>query len=323
MGQSNNSVTNKGSRVKVPDRAAESDLRRQNLYLTALQETALGLVGRLDLNDLLQTILARAGALVDTKNGYVFLLDPETNEMVLRVGVGEYENFVGTHAAARLALTGKLWNPANPWSLTTIISWRERLADPTRDVLRAVVGIPLKSKEQVVGILGLAYLEADKQFGPAEVDLLDRFAALASVALDNARLYESAQRELAQRHATESRLAYERDLLQALMDNSPDLIFFKDRESRFVRSNNAHLRNLGATSMDQVFGKTDLDFHVDAPAQAFMEDEKRILETGTPIRNQVESNPEPDGTDATFLPPKCPGATLKAISLAQWALHTI
>lgn len=287
-------------------RQAELDLRRQNLYLTALQETALGLVGRLDLNDLLQTILERAGELVGTKNGYVFLLDPETNEMVMRVGVGEYENFVGTRARPGVALAGKVWETGAAVVVDDYRSWSERIADPSRDVLRAVVGVPLTSGEQVVGILGLAHLEPQRRFGPEEMDLLTRFAALASVALDNARLYEAAQRELAQRRATEDRLAYERDLLQALMDNIPDLIFFKDRESRFVRSNKAHLKNLGASHMDQVFGKTDLDFHADSAAHAFIEDEKRILETGVPIRNQIESNPAPDGTLRYFSTSKEP-----------------
>src|SRR5581483_7722729 len=76
----------------------EETLRRQNQYLAALQETALGLVSRLELNELLQDIVSRAGALVGTNNGYVFLLNPETDEMTMRVGVGVYENFVGTRA---------------------------------------------------------------------------------------------------------------------------------------------------------------------------------------------------------------------------------
>src|SRR5207253_4699591 len=112
--------------------------------------------------------------------------------------------------------------------------------------------------------------------------------------------------ELEQRHRAEAEFAEDRDLLQALMDNIPDLIFFKDRESRFVRSNAAHLKNLGATQMDQVFGKTDLDFHVDAPAHEFMQDEKAILETGVSILNKVESNPAKDGTARYFSTSKVP-----------------
>lgn len=303
-------------RVQIQERErAEALLRQQNIYFTALHDTAFALVGRLNLNELLEAILTRAGALVGTENGYVFLLDPETNEMVMRVGVGAYQEFIGTKAVAGVALAGTVWQTGEAVAVDDYRNWSGRLADPTRNVLRAVVGVPLKrggeasgdsSREQVIGVLGLAHLEPDKRFNADEMDVLSRFAALAAIALDNAQLYESAQRELAQRRAADSKLAYERDLLQALMDNIPDLIFFKDRESRFVRSNAAHLKNLGAVSMDDVFGKTDLDFHGDASAHHFMDDEKTIIETGASILNQVESNPTVDGTLRYFSTSKVP-----------------
>lgn len=285
---------------------AEETLRAQNDYFAALNETALALVGRLNLNELLADILTRAGELVGTRNGYVFLLNPETGEMDMRVGVGAYQDFVGTRAQSGVALAGTVWQTGEAVAVDDYRNWSGRLADPSRNVLRAVVGVPLKSQDKVVGIIGLAHLAADKRFGPNEMDVLNRFASLASIALENARLYESAARELEQRRVAETKLAYERDLLQAIMDTLPDLIFFKDRESRFVRSNAAHLRNLGASSMDEVFGKTDLDYHVDAPAHSFMEDEKYVLETGKPILNKVEANPTKDGTARYFSTSKVP-----------------
>jgi GAF domain-containing protein len=67
-----------------------------------------------------------------------------------------------------------------------------------RDVLRAVVGVPLKSGEQTVGVLGLASLDDGRVFSPAQVEAVQRFAELAAVALDNARLYAATQQALLQ-----------------------------------------------------------------------------------------------------------------------------
>jgi two-component system cell cycle sensor histidine kinase PleC len=48
-----------------------------------------------------------------------------------------------------------------------------------------------------------------------------------------------------------------RGLLDALMENSPDLIYFKDRLSHFTRVNQAHARNLGAKDPAECIGKSN------------------------------------------------------------------
>lgn len=82
----------------------------------------------------------------------------------------------------------------------------------------------------------------------------------------------------------EEALARERDLLYSLMDNSPDYIFFKDRESRFIMTNKAHAqRLLGLSSPQEAIGKTDFDFFPTEDAQRFYEEEQRIMESGQPV----------------------------------------
>ena len=56
-----------------------------------------------------------------------------------------------------------------------------------------------------------------------------------------------------------AQLMQERDLLRTLIDSLPDRIFVKDRQSRFLINNPAHVLALGATCQDEVIGKTDLD----------------------------------------------------------------
>lgn len=186
---------------------SQFEFQRQNAYLNALQETALGLMQRLDLTSLLQDIVARAGALVGTENGYVFLRDPEGDEIELRVGVGAYEGFVGRRTRRGVGLAGQVWASNAPIVVDDYRAYSGRLADPSRDILRGVVGLPLHSRDEVIGVIGLAYLDEGKQFGDAEIQVLQRFAQLATIALDNARLYETAQAELRERARAENALA--------------------------------------------------------------------------------------------------------------------
>ncbi|HET9221314.1 MAG TPA: PAS domain S-box protein [Roseiflexaceae bacterium] len=104
----------------------------------------------------------------------------------------------------------------------------------------------------------------------------------------------------------EAALAYERDLMQALMDNIPDTIYFKDTASRFTRINRAQAHVLGVTDPANAIGKTDFDFQPPDLAQGFYAEEQQLLERGQPLVNRIEFNPTPDGQPRWFSATKVP-----------------
>lgn len=100
--------------------------------------------------------------------------------------------------------------------------------------------------------------------------------------------------------------AAERSLLRALIDNLPDYIFVKDTQSRFVLNNKAHLQVLGATTPDQVSGKTDFDIFPSELAAQYYADEQRIIQTGQPLINHEEITLTPQGKRQWLLTTKVP-----------------
>jgi PAS domain S-box-containing protein len=110
-----------------------------------------------------------------------------------------------------------------------------------------------------------------------EGDVYDMLRAQISSALQGALLVRQTQ-------AHRAELARERDLLHTLMNSSPDYLFFKDRESRFIRTNRAHAqRLLGLPGPAAAVGKTDFDLFPKEEAQRFFDEEQRIMETGQPV----------------------------------------
>ena len=87
----------------------------------------------------------------------------------------------------------------------------------------------------------------------------------------------------------------EHNLLQALMDNIPDVIYFKDRNSRFIRISHSQVKRLGLSDTNEAIGKTDFDFFTEQHAQAAYEDEQTIIRTGIPIIAKEEKETWPDG----------------------------
>jgi PAS domain S-box-containing protein len=203
---------------------AEAQLLRQNQYLAALNDTTLALMNRLELPDLLETIVTRAGPLIDALHGFIYLLEPETDEMVMRVAVGYHKRDIGYRMRRGKGFAGMVWQTGQSLAINDYSTWEKRLPDSELDSLRALVGIPLKSGDQVVGVLGLTRFEEGRAFGEAEVALLERFAELASIALDNARLYAAAQNELAERKRAEKKLLQQNEYLKALNETTLALI---------------------------------------------------------------------------------------------------
>jgi diguanylate cyclase (GGDEF)-like protein/PAS domain S-box-containing protein len=84
-------------------------------------------------------------------------------------------------------------------------------------------------------------------------------------------------------------------LLATLMDNVPDSIYFKDRQSRFTRINRYAAARFGVANPADAVGLTDFDFFSDEHATKALRDEQEILRTGQPLVNVEEKETRADG----------------------------
>jgi diguanylate cyclase (GGDEF)-like protein len=217
---------------------AQKRLQTANRYLAALHETTIDLISHLELEELLQTIIARAGSLLGTEHGFVYLRESNEPEMQVRIGIGAFANLVGMRTKQGTGLAGVVWETGQPLVVDDYHAWPGRLPDPHFDILHAVVGVPLKSGEAVIGVIGLAYLEEGRLFGSPELDALTRFAALVSTAVDNVQLFQQAQRELEKRKRAEEALVY--STLHDPLTDLPNRTLFMDRLGRALERAKRH-----------------------------------------------------------------------------------
>ena len=70
----------------------------------------------------------------------------------------------------------------------------------------------------------------------------------------------------------------------------PDIIYAKDLQSRFIMGNVALARLMGVPAVEDLLGKTDLDFMPSELVLHYLEDDQRVFETGTPLVNREELN---------------------------------
>ncbi|HZB03013.1 MAG TPA: PAS domain S-box protein [Actinomycetota bacterium] len=246
-----------GAMVDVTEqKQAEVQLRRQAGELSALHDTTLGLVEQLDASHLLDDILARAAALLDTEHAYLYVVDPEADELVVRAQVGLFAKWAGYRLRRGEGLAGRVWLSGEALAVDDYGRWP--LGRPEFDFIRAAVALPLMVGSEVAGVIGLVRTEDRRPFTAQEVGLASRFARMASLALSNARLYDAAQRELAERRQVEKALRRSERRYRTLVETSSEWIWSIDLEGRTISTNSAVTDILGYRP-EEILNRNSLD----------------------------------------------------------------
>ncbi len=112
--------------------------------------------------------------------------------------------------------------------------------------------------------------------------------------------------DITDRRRVEEELARERTFFNILMENLPDQIYFKDRESRYLRNSRSHARALGMGEPADVRGRSDHDFFSPETARRFHANELEIMRTGVPQVDIEERQAYPDRPDTWVSTTKMP-----------------
>lgn len=201
-------------------RDMEETLREQKHYLEALHEISLSLVNRLEIKPLLESILTHAEDLAETQHSFIDVIGPGETVTQQEVGHGLMEKYSNHQARKGEGITGIVWETGETLIVDDYQVWPRHLPAYIPSDIRAVIGIPLKARGRVNGVLGMVYTEPGRVFKPALVDALKRFADLAALVLDNALLYQSSQNELAERIRTEETLKQNEIQLNMILEGA-------------------------------------------------------------------------------------------------------
>lgn len=111
--------------------------------------------------------------------------------------------------------------------------------------------------------------------------------------------------DITERRMAQETLLQERNLLRTLIDSSPDYIFIKDAQGRFLVSNEAHAQAVHV-SADALVGLTAFDVFPVEMAEQFHADDIAVMKSGQPLLNLEQTTLDAQGELRTVLTTKVP-----------------
>lgn len=185
----------------------DAQIKLQNKYLLALNEVSFQLLNRLDLDDVLAMIIQQAIELFGKASGSLYMLHENGVDVTLEFALGRDENYIGATYGKAEGLIGEVFATGKPFIVENYQKWEGRRDHPDFSHFNVVIGLPLLSAKNVVGVCVILN-EDGWEFTEEEKLLVKRFVGLASIAYDNALLYKQAQEEIAERRIMEEKLRY-------------------------------------------------------------------------------------------------------------------
>jgi PAS domain S-box-containing protein len=181
----------------------EYELERQTAHITALYQAAQAMTSNLALHEVLAQILNSATEVVEAQGASLFLVNRETDsELIVVAAVGyRADELIGLRVPLGEGLAG--WVAREAQSQLVINSAEDprfyRAVDQQTGMnTQSLIAVPLVDGDQVIGVLEVVNKLNDGIFDEDDMRLLEGMGGTAAVSIVNARLYDQAQRRVAE-----------------------------------------------------------------------------------------------------------------------------
>lgn len=266
---------------------AEEKIQLQAEYLTALQDTTLGLVNRLELKPLLESVIARASELLSGADIGLDLILPDESALIQEMGNGAFANWNGSTAKKGEGISGKIWEQGKAILIENYSEYTNYIPHVVTAGFGSVIGAPLKSEQKVIGVIVAAHTGKQKTFTQEQLSLLERFAALASIAIDNARLYQNAQQEILERKIIETELLASDERFRKVFNNNKVAISIVTlAEGIFLEANEAFWQITGL-SPEKALGHSAIELNLWSKPEDRAQFVQELLQTGSLVNVEV------------------------------------
>jgi PAS domain S-box-containing protein len=212
----------------------QAQLQKQNDYLSILHEITLDLLNRRDLSDLLQVIVDRSAVLLDAPFSELML--GKDDLLVVEAFTANQPELKRDRVTRDQAkLSWQAFDTHQPVTCEDYATWEHRREIHAAQQIHATADFPVMAGERCLGVLSLGRSQPGYTFDSEQIETGTLFARLVALVLDNANLYESARREIAERARAEAQNQAFLNDIKALQKVNLELSEVEDLNDLYIK----------------------------------------------------------------------------------------
>ena len=174
------------------------EVKRRAEEMTALHETTLDITAELETPRLLNAIIARASDLLGATGGLIHLYDPARERLAVVTSHNLEKDYTGLMLEVGEGVAGKVFQTGGPLIIDDHRTWAGKSSQVADADARSMLGVPLKWRERILGVLDIMDNVRVGAFDEHDLRLLMPLANQATIAIQNARLFEEARQRARQ-----------------------------------------------------------------------------------------------------------------------------
>jgi len=202
-----------------------------------LLEAGRLLSSKLEIAELLTTVMGLSAKVVHAETASLLLVDPVSDELYFHVALGLPAELSDLRLKMGEGICGVVAETARPLIINDVRNdprWSSKVDDSSGFITRSILAVPILVKERCIGVVE-AINHIDGDFTEDDHRTLESFASQAGVAIENARLFASLQQERAK--------------LSTVFNEMSDAALLSDRTGEVLMANNAARRFIGQDSL--------------------------------------------------------------------------